>query len=534
MISRNDPSSSQQSSRSDGFAARDFFYSNLRIQEALTTIRYGIEARKGLIVITGDAGTGKTTLLHKIAATLPANVTCIVESDPRMSFPDVLRLVLRNFDMDAAGESEAAMVRNCKLQLRSRLERCQIVTLFLDDAQHLPDRTLRHIMQNFLGGSAEDPDGTLLQLVLAGRPQLKTKLSQAALIPLRRRRPMVCELHPLISAEVGSYIEQGLTSNDRPADLFDERAVKRIALYSRGNPRAVNSLCDRALQLSGAAGAITAELIEGAAGSLDLGQSDIASERTAEKYFETADESDDVSAFHFAGTAGPTFPSYPRGEQRRRWLPRGERKTSWLPMLSILIVVVSGAALIRTDGALNLLAHWGQTLKQIAIPPRPSQTEVAEVKMPQETRMEKLVEPDTLVPLPGPDHPAVTHNEEPPANIPPTLSTTTTDALSADAPENYRAKNLGKSAPPVTPRRNGDRRVPLKEAPKQQTQDLQTQIAKAIENRAIMGVEVSVVRGTAYLDGHVATERQRRAAERAARSVVGVERVQNRIAITFG
>jgi osmotically-inducible protein OsmY len=63
---------------------------------------------------------------------------------------------------------------------------------------------------------------------------------------------------------------------------------------------------------------------------------------------------------------------------------------------------------------------------------------------------------------------------------------------------------------------------------------LQTQIARAIENRAIMGVEVSVVRGTAYLDGHVATERQRRAAERAARSVVGVERVQNRIAITFG
>jgi osmotically-inducible protein OsmY len=71
----------------------------------------------------------------------------------------------------------------------------------------------------------------------------------------------------------------------------------------------------------------------------------------------------------------------------------------------------------------------------------------------------------------------------------------------------------------------------VKESP---SRDLQSEVAKAIASRAIMGVEVSVVRGTAILDGHVATERQRRAAERAARSVVGVERVRNRIAITFG
>jgi type II secretory pathway predicted ATPase ExeA len=532
---------SQASLPSGGFAANGFFYSNLHIQETLTTIRYGIEARKGLIVITGETGIGKTTLLHKIAADLAANVTCIVEANPRITFPDVLRLILGNLDIDPAGEDESAMVRSCKLHLRSRLERCQIVTLFFDDAHHLPDRTLRHVIQNFLAGSAEDPDGTLLQLVLAGRWELRNKLSQAALIPLRRRKPMVCNLHPLTSGEVGSYIEQGLISNDRPADLFDARAVKRIALYSKGNPRAVNALCDRALQLAGPTSAITAESIEGAAGELKFGRSGNADEATAAHYFEKPDEGDHPAAFQFASgrfteAAAPIFPSYPEEERRRNWLPRGEHMTSWVRTLSILIVLVGATAMIRTDSALNLLVHWAQILKTSALPLQSSRRpEVEEQTAP---RPEKMVEPDTLVPLPGPDRPAITQYDEPPAIVAapavPSPSAPVTDPASSAATENDAPGSLAKTAPLVAPRQNGVRRAPLKEEPKQQSQSLQTQIARAIENRAIMGVEVSVVRGTAYLDGHVATERQRRAAERAARSVVGVERVQNRIAITFG
>ena len=532
--------SSQASSQSGRFAASGFFYTNLRIQETLTTIRYGIEARKGLIVIAGEAGIGKTTLLHKIAANLAANVTCIVETNPRISFPDVLRLILRNLDMDPAGEDESAMVRSCQHHLRARLERCQIVTLFFDDAHHLPDRTLRHVLQNFLAGSAEDPDGTLLQLVLAGGWELRNKLSQAALIPLRRRKPIVCNLHPLTSGEIGSYIEQGLISNDRPADLFDPRAVKRIALYSKGNPRAVNALCDRALQLAGPTSAITAESIEGAAGELKFGQSGNADEATAAHYFETPDEGDHPAAFQFASgrfteTAAPIFPSYPEEERRRNWLPRGEHMTSWVRTLSILIVLVGGTAMIRTDSVLNLLAHWAQMLKPSAVRLEPSRPEVEEQPAP---RPEKMVEPDALVPLPGPDRPAITQHDETPAIIAapaaPSPSVPATDPASSAATKNDAPGSLAKTAPPAAPRRNGVRHAPPKEEPKQQNQNLQTQIAKAIENRAIMGVEVSVVRGTAYLDGHVATERQRRAAERAARSVVGVERVQNRIAITFG
>jgi osmotically-inducible protein OsmY len=88
--------------------------------------------------------------------------------------------------------------------------------------------------------------------------------------------------------------------------------------------------------------------------------------------------------------------------------------------------------------------------------------------------------------------------------------------------------------PEIASPANQEHRPSTKVNSGQQNQDLQIQITKAIENRAIMGIEVSVVQGTAYLDGQVATERQRTAAERAARSVAGVERVRNRIAITFG
>lgn len=523
---------------SDKSAARDFFYTNLRIQEALTTIRFGIEARKGLIVVTGDSGIGKTTLLHKVAVDLPANVTCIIGSESRISFADVLRLILRNLDSDATDESESALTRHCKLQLRSRLERCEIVTLFVDDAHHLPDRTLRHIMENFLGGSAENPDGALLQLVLAGRPELKTKLLEAALIPLRRRKPILCELGALTSIEVGSYIEQSSIANDRQADRFDARAVKRIALYSKGNPLAVNLLCARALQLAGPKGAITAELIEGAAGSIDLKQYETVKEKKQETFVVIPDNSDDsdyaagwnVAPGDFAPDKGPVFPSFPEKEQRRGGSPRSERRTFWVQGVLALIILVSVAGVIRTEAARSMLGQWSQSLKRIALTPQRSRPEVAGVATEPPKADSKKIEPPKPPPVASdPKQSAAIPGQESSARIP-----SPTDPPRPDGGANDTRRDLDDSAPVVAPQGTRARPAPLQEAPIPQSADLQTRVAKAIENRAIMGVQVSVVRGTAYLDGHVASERQRRAAERAARSVAGVERVQNRIAITFG
>ncbi|MGH7853733.1 MAG: ExeA family protein [Candidatus Binatia bacterium] len=532
-----------QSTPRHGLAAPDFFYSNLRIQETLTTIRYGIEARKGLIVVTGAPGTGKSTLLRKAATSLAANITCVFQSDPRVSFPDILRLILRHLGSDQSDEEESAMVRSCRLQLRSRLDQGQIVALFLDNAHQFPDRTLRYITQNFLTGSAEDPDGTLIQVVLAGRAELRRKLSQATLTPLRRRRPIVCELQPLNSGEIAAFIEQGLKTSNRPAEIFDERAVKRITLYANGNPGAVKSICQRALQLAGDSthATITTDLIESAASDLNLRQfgdspdSEIFSPQSDPLEFERPkrpekfDNNDHDIPHKFLAAAdvstAPIFPPDSKEVDSARAQRRKQRTAAWTRRLTLLVILVGAAMMIKTEAALDVVSNWRATLNQIAAPylQAPAKNKVAEEIPP-----ERAVKTEPLVPLPGPDRPAELHEGAP------APSAGTSDPPAASPSENSFAGRRAKAAPKIAAPVNQARRPSIKVNASQQSETLQSRITKAIENRAIMGIEVSVVQGTAYLDGHVASERQRRAAERAARSVAGVERVRNRIAITFG
>lgn len=172
--------------------------------------------------------------------------------------------------------------------------------------------------------------------------------------------------------------------------------------------------------------------------------------------------------------------------------------------------------MLRTDTALNVVRNGITTLNQIAAPNLRS---AAQPRIPGEILPEGTIKTEPLAPLPGPDRPVEIYEGTPGPS-----------AGKIDPPADRRARSEAKFAPPA----NQERRPATKLNSGQHHETLQTQITKAIENRAIMGIEVSVVQGTAYLDGHVATERQRRTAERAARSVAGVERVRNRIAITFG
>jgi general secretion pathway protein A len=522
------------SQKSSSAAGSGFFYRNLHIQEVLSTIRYGIEARKGLIILTGEAGTGKTVVLQKVAAELPANVTSVLESDPRLSFAEVLRLILRNLNCESSEEDEPALLRNCKLQLRSRAERSQIVALILDNAHHLPDQTLRYITQNFTCATAEDPNGTMLQVVLSGRPGLTSKLSQAALVPLRRRRPIICQVHPLSNREIAAFIQQGLESNNYPVELFDERAIKRVALYARGNPRSVNALCDRAIQLAGATGNVTPELIEGAAGDLDLHVSEMRDNRSNRENATTAEKHDQSAEFQFypedLPDAEPTFPEPYAADAYNGGSPY--RKAAWPRNIMIVAVLVAGfAIMIRSEVASTVSSEWTGRLKQLATQlhaPAPA------INAKSETSVETIIKEEPPIRVPGPDFPAqFDHSKD---TAPAKLSNDSDARASVEkalpepiqtAPQRDQTGNRDRTG-------NKERRESLKARSDRESQNLQSQVTKAIESRAIMGVEVSILHGTAYLHGRVATERQRRAAERAARGVTGVERVQNRIAITHG
>ena len=515
------------------FAGNGFFYSNLRIQEVLTTIRYGIEARKGLMILTGGSGTGKTTQLGRVTTEVAVNVNCILESDPRVSFSDILRMILRKLNCEVSDCDEPTLVRACRNELLSRLERRQIVALLLDNAHHLPDQTIRHLMQNFVAKPDEDSNRPLLQLVLAGRPELKAKLSHAALIPLRRRLPIVCELEGLSCAEISDYIRERLKSNSRQPDLFDERAVKRMALFTDGNPRALNALCDRAVQITGGSGVVTPELVEGAARDLGFHPSE-RNDKPQQDEFERRPIVVRPAEFDFGEVAGTTNPIFPMRDNESTddflgALPARRRTSTWLALLTVLIALGGLALAVPSGTAMSFLRDWNARFKQIAAPLlRQEATPSAQPK----TGVGIVANSDAPIRVSGPDYPIVTQENSKPRVSEPDRS----DTAGSEAAHIVKAppKNLAKVKPDIVAKQSQEHRLPAKENPASANQDLQSQIAKAIESRAILGVEVSVVRGTAFLDGHVASERQRRAAERAARGVAGVQRVQNRLAVTLG
>jgi len=518
-----------------GFPAGRFFYSNLRIQETLTTVRYGIEARKGVVLIIGEAGIGKTTLLHKVATESSANVTSVVESDPRVTFNEILRLMLRSLGIASAGADELSMVRSCQLELRVRLEKCEIVALILDNAHHLSEQTLRHVIKNFLGGSAADPDGTLLQLVLAGRPELKAKLSEAALFPLRRRTPVVCEIEPISSQEIGSYIEQGLRANDHAEKIFDARAVKRIALYTKGNPRSINTLCERAVQLAEEFNStVSAESIDRVARDLGFHESTFVGENiNIERNFAKPDPIEpSARRFHspedyMEVVVGRTFLDYNSADVPQDSYRPAKRRTAWVSMMLFLIAISATGAWISTESARDSLAYLTAMLNGMTARLQPGasvngSSEIASEPLTAAESIEPLPTPAVLAPPSEPYRTGAAPEAPTESSLEPlTLSNTTESSLTRDAKSQARVPS------PV----NEERRAPTEASTNQPNRDLQAQIIKAIENRAIVGVEVSVVRGTAFLDGRVATERQRRAAERAAHSVGQVSRVRNRIVV---
>jgi len=544
-----------------------FFYSNLQIQAAASTIRHGIEARKGLIVMTGEPGVGKSTLLHKVSQDLAANVTWMIESEPPCSFVDSIRLLARRLDFDDPGDEEAAILRACKIRLRERLEYREIVALMIDNAHAMSEQALRRITQNFLAASAEDPDGTLLQLVLAGRPELRLKLADAALVPLRRRPPIWCELHPVESREIAAYVQGWLRWQHYSGELFDERAIKRVALYTRGNLRDIDFLCDRALRLagSGTATVVSAEVIERAANEINLRQPQsvgaplkdhdlgvelfdshtdrVETHKQPERFektnpYEKTHSGNNAPDFtFFRDNTVPetrTFPSSNATAQFSGHSRRPKHTASWLQGFTVLIVFVAAVAMVRIDNAFDILAGWNAALERLSAHPVEAP---ADLHKQPELPKARATHDQPLVPLPGPDSPALSNYEQAPGIS--SRGKAIVDARS-DSASNHEASGPSRTKPEsevASPPKNsaapGDRRGTLQPA-NAKSQDLQLQVTRAIENRAIMGVEVSVVEGTAYLDGQVATERQRRAAERAARSVSGVQRVNNRIAITFG
>jgi putative secretion ATPase (PEP-CTERM system associated) len=249
-----------------------FFYSNPVYQEAYAILQYGIEAKKGFIVITGEVGTGKTTLLRKLLRdNLQATIHTVFIFNTYLDFTELLQVIHQDLGLGTKETNKVKLLQKLNEYLITQLKQSHIVAVLVDEAQNLSDDALEGLR---LLSNLETDEEKLIQIVLMGQPELQAKLDRPTLRQLKQRVALQCRLLPLHDEEVGRYIDfrlraAGYTSND----LFHPDAVRQITIYSSGIPRVVNMICDNAL-LSAYASAqknVSTKVIKEVARDLRLG-----------------------------------------------------------------------------------------------------------------------------------------------------------------------------------------------------------------------------------------------------------------------
>jgi type II secretory pathway predicted ATPase ExeA len=222
-----------------------FFYANASYQEAYATLRYGVEARKGFIVVTGEAGTGKTTLLRILMQNAGSRINTAFIFNPPHESGELLRMILKELEVPAPAEARVDLLTQFNEYLLEQLRKRQIVALLIDEAQGLSRFMLEELR---LLSNLETSKEKLIQIVLMGQPELEGKLEQPDLRQLKQRVALRCRLDPLVAEEVSGYIEFRLeTAGYQGKGLFDAGAVERVACYSQGIPRLINVICENAL-----------------------------------------------------------------------------------------------------------------------------------------------------------------------------------------------------------------------------------------------------------------------------------------------
>jgi general secretion pathway protein A len=223
----------------------DYIYLGQNHREALAQLLYGVKERKGFIVITGEVGTGKTTLIHYLLDKMNGNHTkTALLFNPKLTVDDFIQYILKDLGVRIQGKTKGEYLHNLHRYLLHAYQRDERVILIVDEAQGLKPELLEEIR---LLSNLETSRSKLLQIVLLGQPELDKTLSQAGFRQLRQRINLRYHLLPLSEKETKEYIGKRLRIAGAKEPIFTEKAIKRIYLKSGGIPRLINILCDNAL-----------------------------------------------------------------------------------------------------------------------------------------------------------------------------------------------------------------------------------------------------------------------------------------------
>lgn len=215
-------------------------------QEAMASLTYGIQSRKGFILLTGEVGTGKTTLLNKMFDWLRcqrASTAFVFNS--RLNTTQFLDFVMGDFGIPCESEMKSQILMRLNHWLLERYAAGEYAVLVIDEAQNLSTQVLEEIR---LLTNLETSTDKLLQIVLCGQPELEVKLRQPQLRQLHQRITLRCKTHPLTLGETHGYIAERLRiagADSQP--IFSPAAVNSIFKFARGIPRVINVICEHAL-----------------------------------------------------------------------------------------------------------------------------------------------------------------------------------------------------------------------------------------------------------------------------------------------
>jgi general secretion pathway protein A len=223
-----------------------FLYRSTQHEEALANLIYGVQSRKGFIVLTGEVGTGKTTMLECLQDFLNAHqIDYAYLFNSRLTVEQFFEMIAYDLDLRCARNSKTEVLIALNQLLIENMNSGRTTVLIVDEAHNLEWDVLEEIR---LLGNLENRHGKLLQIVLAGQPEFDRKLDAPSLRQLKQRIALRCMLQPLTANEATQYVETRLSKAGMPEQaVFPPDVLEQIHVRSQGIPRLMNAICDNLL-----------------------------------------------------------------------------------------------------------------------------------------------------------------------------------------------------------------------------------------------------------------------------------------------
>jgi general secretion pathway protein A len=225
----------------------EYLYLTASHREALSNLEYGVTARVGVTMLTGEAGMGKTTLIRAtLGATRDDNVRAVYLNNPTLTRDEFVEFLARAFQLGAeAGASKTSLLFALERSLLESKERGLKPALIIDEAQSLPDELLEEVR---LLANIETPTDKLLPIALVGQPELADRLNLSRWRQLKQRVGLRCALRPFELRDTAAYIATRIhVAGGQAAGLFTRDAVVMIHQHAQGIPRTTSVICANAL-----------------------------------------------------------------------------------------------------------------------------------------------------------------------------------------------------------------------------------------------------------------------------------------------